>query len=84
MQPPRDGTPPKLRARVVREHVHTTLIRIRSMRIDRDAARCRDIDELSWAALDLYTIALDLCEDRIHRDLVAQARGTIVTHLMTR
>lgn len=81
MRPPKDGTPAKLRARVVREHVHTTMIRVRALGLNRDAARCTSIDEVSWASLDLYTIALDLCEVRVHRDLVAQARATIQAHL---
>jgi hypothetical protein len=79
-----EQVPSKLRARRVRAHVATTLASIQRANIRRDAARCRAIDEVSWESLDLYTIALDLCEDDQTRDLVAQARGTIVTHLMKR
>jgi hypothetical protein len=79
-----EQVPSKLRARRVRAHVATTLASIQRANIRRDAARCRAIDEVSWESLDLYTIALDLCEDDQTRDLVAQARGTIITHLMQR
>lgn len=74
--------PSKLKARRVRVHVSTTLTTIVQMRLRRDAARCRSIDEVSWESLDLYTIALDICEDDGTRELVAQARGTIIAHLM--
>ena len=79
-----EQVPSKLRARRVRAHVATTLAHIQRVRLRREAVRCRAIDEVSWASLDLYTLALDLCEDDQTRDLVAQARGTIITHLMQR
>jgi hypothetical protein len=79
---PRMDVPSKLKARRVRVHVSTTLTTIVEMRLRRDAARCRSIDEVSWESLDLYTIALDICEDDGTRELVAQARGTIIAHLM--
>jgi hypothetical protein len=74
--------PSKMKARRVRVHVTTTLAYIQRIRLPRDAARCRSIDEISWRSLDLYTIALDLCEDDGTRELVAQARGTIIRRLM--
>lgn len=74
--------PAKLRAKRVRIHVQTTLIAIIELRVDRDASRCRSIDEVSWESFDLYTIALDLADEPVLRDLVAQARGTIASHLM--
>jgi len=73
--------PSKLKARRVRVHVSTTLVAVVEMRMHRDAARCRSIDEVSWESLDLYTLALDICEDEGVRELVAQARGTIIAHL---
>lgn len=79
-----EQVPSKLRARRVRVHVATTLAHIQRVSLRREAVRCRAIDEVSWASLDLYTLALDLCEDDQTRDLVAQARGTIITHLMQR
>jgi hypothetical protein len=76
--------PSKLRARRVRVHVATTLAHIRRFSLRREAVQCRQVGEVSWASLDLYTIALDICEDDQTRDLVAQARGTIITRLMQR
>jgi hypothetical protein len=73
--------PAKLKARRVRDHVETTLALIVSMRVRRDAARCRSIEEISWESHDLYTLALDTCEDEEVRDLVAQARAAILTSL---
>jgi hypothetical protein len=78
MQPP---LPCKLKARRVREHVSTTLIAIRRMRLARDAAQCEGIDAMTWETLDLYTLALDTAPDERLRELVAQARGTLLAHL---
>ena len=76
------AVPSKLRAKRVRIHVETTLVMLVELRVDRDGARCASIDEVSWDSHDLYTIALDLADEPVLRDLVAQARGTIATHLM--
>lgn len=75
--------PAKLRARRVRVHVETTLLCIVRLNMHRDAARCAAIDEVSWASYDLYTIALDTCDDAGLRDLVSQARASIVSQLLT-
>lgn len=76
-----DQIPTKLKARRVRVHVATTLTLIRDMRLRRDAVHVASIDEISWRSLDLYTIALDLCEDAELRELVAQARGSVAVLL---
>lgn len=78
----KNGIPPKLRARRVREHVTRVLIELRREGVRRDALRCVAVTEVSWNCLDLYTIALDAAEDEELRFLVQQARGTIITALV--
>jgi hypothetical protein len=73
--------PTKLKARRVRDHVATTLSYIQCVNMQRDARRVRVIDEVSWESHDLYTLALDICEDAELRSLVLQARGAILTAL---
>ena len=73
--------PTKLKARRVRDHVATTLSYIQRVNMQRDARRVRVIDEVSWESHDLYTLALDICEDAELRSLVLQARGAILTAL---
>ena len=76
--------PTKLKARRVRDHVATTLSYIQRVNMQREARRVRVIDEVSWESHDLYTLALDICDDDDLRVLVLQARGAILTALLTR
>jgi hypothetical protein len=81
MREPTVHIPTKLKARRVRDHVATTLSYIQRVNMQRDARRVRVIDEVSWESHDLYTLALDICEDAELRSLVLQARGAILTAL---
>ena len=81
MREPTVHIPTKLKARRVRDHVATTLLYIQRVNMQRDARRVRVIDEVSWESHDLYTLALDICEDAELRSLVLQARGAILTAL---
>ncbi len=77
------GVPAKLTSRRVLRHVETCLERIqRSRPAVREARRVRSLVEMTWESLELYTICTDLAEDAELRALVAQARGTIYTHLV--
>ena len=77
------GVPAKLSSRRVLRHVETGLERIQRCRpAIRDARRVRSLVEITWESLELYTICTDLAEDAELRALVAQARGTIYTHLV--
>lgn len=77
------GVPAKMASRRVLRHVETCLERIQRCRpAIRDARRVRSLVEMTWESLELYTICTDLADDPELRALVAQARGTIYTHLV--
>jgi len=50
----------------------------------RDACRVEIVSEISWNALDLYTLAHDMADDEELRILVAQARAMMQRELVTR
>lgn len=70
-------------------HLCEVFVAIRTNRLEegfalRDACRVEIVCEITWHALDLYTLAHDMADEEELRLLVSQARATLLRELITR